>query len=132
MHIQELTAHSHQQEKKRRSQIPQVREICKLVKYNMCRVTCVNKLFKIIFDFTAQSSSELTLSMGDGSVNCMALHKHGLYTAGEDGVLRHLEVTADRVRVKHAYPVGVPISSLAFNGLHNRLGLGSYKVKIFP
>ena len=68
--------------------------------------------------------------MGDGSVNCMALHKNGLYAAGDDGVLRHLEVTADRLRVKQAYPVGVPISSLAFNGPHNRLGLGSYKVNV--
>ena len=66
--------------------------------------------------------------MGEGSVNCLTLHKTGLYAAGEDGVLRHLEVTTEKVRVKQAYPVGAPISSLSFNAPHNKLGLGSYKV----
>ena len=66
--------------------------------------------------------------MGEGSVNCLALHKSGLYAAGEDGVLRHLQVTTEKARVKQAYPVGAPISSLLFNAPHNKLGLGSYKV----
>ncbi len=61
-------------------------------------------------------------------MNCMALHKKGLFAAGEDGVLRHLEVTSDRVHVVQAYPVGSAISSLAFNAPHNKLGLGSLKV----
>lgn len=85
----------------------------------------------LISFFSAQSSSELTLSMGEGSVSCLTLHKTGLYAAGEDGVLRHLEVTTEKVRVKQAYPVGAPISSLSFNAPHNKLGLGSYKVSEF-
>ena len=68
------------------------------------------------------------MSMTEGSVSCIALHKQGLYAAGDDGVLRHLEVTNDRVRVKHAYPVGAPISSLTFNAPHTRLALGSSRV----
>ena len=66
--------------------------------------------------------------MGEGSVNCLNLHKSGLYAAGEDGVLRHLELTPEKLRVNQAYPVGAPISSLSFNGPHNKLCLGSYKV----
>ena len=63
--------------------------------------------------------------MAEGSLNCLALHKKGLYAAGQDGVLRKIDVSQDKVRVVDSYAVGTPITSLSFNTLYSKLAIGS-------
>ena len=91
-------------------------------------VAVTNSNVSALFFFAGRASSELALTMGEGSVSCLALHKQGLFAGGEDGVLRHLQVTSNRAHVKEVYPVGVPISTLAFNAAHSKLSLGGSKV----
>ena len=67
--------------------------------------------------------------MGEGSVNCMTYNKDGLFAAGEDGILRHMEVTPqDKLRIKNTYQIGTPITSMAFNAPCHKLALGSSRV----
>ena len=66
--------------------------------------------------------------MTQGSVDCLALHKQGLYAAGMDGVLRKLEIRQERIKVSASHNLGLPVTSLDFNGMHNKLALGSSRV----
>ena len=69
--------------------------------------------------------------MTEGSVNCLALHKKGLFAAGHDGVVRKLdlaEIIKDNVKVVDVHALGVPVTSLTFNTLFNKLAVGSSRV----
>ncbi|CAH1784594.1 unnamed protein product [Owenia fusiformis] len=63
--------------------------------------------------------------IGDGSMDCMALHKDGLYIGGTDGTLRFVDISGDEMRFIESYPLGVAISTLGFNTLYNKLAIGS-------
>ena len=65
-----------------------------------------------------------------GTFNCLALHKEGLFVAGEDGVLHVLEISGNKVKVKLSETIGSPVSSLAFNATHHKLAIGGPKVFI--
>ena len=67
--------------------------------------------------------------MLEGAVNCLALHKDGLYAAGEDGTLRLIEMTGDHALVKASYMIGAPISAMSWNSPHTALTLGSTRVR---
>jgi hypothetical protein len=63
-----------------------------------------------------------------GSMDCLALHKKGLFAGGWDGTLRHIEVLGDQARILNTYPVdGAPISHIAFNATHHKMLIGSNK-----
>lgn len=80
---------------------------------------------------TSAMSTEMGSAITEGSMNCLALHKDGLYAAGEDGVLRHLEVSpTDRVRILASYPISSPVSSLSFSSSFQNLALGVTKVSL--
>lgn len=82
--------------------------------------------------FPGQSSTSVGFQsmMAEGAVNCIGLHKQGLFVAGDDGVLRHLEVSANTVKMIDSYQIGVSITSLSFNSSHYKLALGSPKVSM--
>ncbi|XP_072041951.1 LOW QUALITY PROTEIN: cilia- and flagella-associated protein 43-like [Amphiura filiformis] len=63
----------------------------------------------------------------EGSINCLALHKHGLFAGGSDGYLRNLHVTKDVVQVADSWKSGSPISSLSWTTNFMRLAVGSTK-----
>ena len=65
-----------------------------------------------------------------GAMECLALHKSGLFAGGRDGSLRHLEVNAgDNVRIVDTYTVaGAAISHISFNATHHKMAIGSSKV----
>ena len=81
---------------------------------------------------TSAMSNEVGLSMTEGSMNRLVLHKEGLFAAGEDGVLRQLEVNhSGNMRVMTSYQIGSPVSTMSFNSSFNKLALGSSKVYIY-
>ncbi|XP_060599927.1 cilia- and flagella-associated protein 43-like [Ruditapes philippinarum] len=61
----------------------------------------------------------------DGSINCVGLHKRGLYCAGMDGTLRLVDVKSSNVHVIEKCHVGVPISSMTFSPSYRHVILGS-------
>ena len=67
--------------------------------------------------------------MTEGSLNCLALHKVGLFAGGQDGRLRKIEVSQNKVRVVDTYAVGSAITSLSFNTLFDKLAVGSDMVR---
>ena len=68
--------------------------------------------------------------MTEGSLNCLALHKVGLFAGGQDGRLRKIEVSQNKVRVVDTYAVGSAITSLSFNTMFDKLAVGSDMVSI--
>ena len=85
-----------------------------------------------IFVYIALSSTSVGVQgmMSEGTMNCIALHKKGLFAAGDNGTLRQLEVSSNGVKLIDTYPVGVAITSMCFNSSHYKLALGSSKVLI--
>lgn len=82
----------------------------------------------LIFQAQSYMSGEPGNVLYEGATNCLGLHKDGLYAAGEDGVLRQLELSANRVKVRAAFHVGNPVTSMNWNGPHDKLALGSKRV----
>lgn len=67
--------------------------------------------------------------VGEGNLQCIALHQDGLFVGGDDGVLRCLDVTSSTVQVVESFLVGAPISSLDWSLFFNVLAIGSSKVR---
>ncbi|PIK58588.1 putative WD repeat-containing protein 96-like [Apostichopus japonicus] len=65
--------------------------------------------------------------VGEGNLQCIALHQDGLFVGGDDGVLRCLDVTSSTVQVVESFLVGAPISSLDWSLFFNVLAIGSSK-----
>ncbi|XP_052771525.1 cilia- and flagella-associated protein 43-like isoform X3 [Mya arenaria] len=61
----------------------------------------------------------------DGSVDCIGLHKRGLYCAGKDGTIRLVDVKSSDVSVIEQCNMGVPITSMSFSPSYRRIALGS-------
>ncbi|ELU02415.1 hypothetical protein CAPTEDRAFT_160880 [Capitella teleta] len=72
-------------------------------------------------------SSLSAISMQEGSLRCLALHKNGLFAAGDDGILRHLEIQNDIIRFGESVHLGCPVTSMHFNSTHHHLAIGSSK-----
>ncbi|XP_071090035.1 cilia- and flagella-associated protein 43-like isoform X1 [Haliotis cracherodii] len=70
-------------------------------------------------------ADELSAMVLEGSLNCIALHRKGLYAVGTDGVLRRIETGGDEFKVAEQCNVGAPISSLAFSPNFSRMALCS-------
>ncbi|XP_076460305.1 cilia- and flagella-associated protein 43-like [Babylonia areolata] len=62
---------------------------------------------------------------GAGSLNCLGLHRTGLFTVGEDGVLRVFDVSGDEVQVTSTCNLDAPITSLTFSFNYLSVALGS-------
>ncbi|XP_067656775.1 cilia- and flagella-associated protein 43-like isoform X1 [Haliotis asinina] len=75
-------------------------------------------------------ADELSAMVLEGSVNCIALHRKGLYAVGTDGILRRIETSGDEFKVAEQCNIGVPISSLAFSHSFGRMALCSPKGSI--
>ena len=73
-------------------------------------------------------NSEPATNLVEGSVDCLALHKHALYAAGRDGVVRKVNVTQSAVQVLEQVSIGIPITSMGFNTAFTRLAIGSNNV----
>ncbi|XP_053407637.1 cilia- and flagella-associated protein 43-like isoform X4 [Mercenaria mercenaria] len=61
----------------------------------------------------------------EGSVNCIGLHKRGLYCAGTDGTVRLVDVKSSDVNIIEKCHIGVPVTSMAFSPSYRHLVLGS-------
>ena len=86
----------------------------------------------VLFVSDANDQSEPVTMLVEGSVDCLALHKHALYAAGRDGVLRKVHVTQSAVQVLEQVTLGIPVASMGFNTAFTRLALGSENVSISP
>lgn len=91
---------------------------------------CDLMAYHVIFcAFAVQSAGSLSqTSLQEGSLRCLALHKMGLYAAGDDGTIRLLEVSNDGVKLLESVKLGCPVTSLQFNTSHHHLAVGSSKV----
>ncbi|XP_033756153.1 cilia- and flagella-associated protein 43-like [Pecten maximus] len=76
-------------------------------------------------------TDDLSSMMLEGSLDCIGLHQKGLYAAGEDGVLRLINLKSDEFQVVEQSRVGFPISSLAFSHSYRHVALGSTKGSLF-
>lgn len=82
-------------------------------------------------DFGQTMTDDMNAMMLEGSMNCLGLHQKGLYAAGEDGVLRLINLKSDEFQVIEQSRVGYPISSLAFSQSYRHIALGSTKGSLF-
>lgn len=72
-----------------------------------------------------QQEQDVSDMLLDGSVNCIGIHKRGLYCAGQDGTLRLVDVKSADVNVIEKCHIGVPVSSLTFSPSYRHMMLGS-------
>lgn len=71
--------------------------------------------------------SDLSLDVGPGSADCLALHKKGLYIAGQNGVLRCLDIKSTELKVLEQLDIGCAVTSLHWSPNYRSLALGSSK-----
>ncbi|KAM7447734.1 Cilia- and flagella-associated protein 43 [Porites harrisoni] len=67
------------------------------------------------------------VDVGPGSVDCLALHKKGLYVAGQNGLLRCLDVSSSELKIVEQIDVGCAVSSLMWSPNYRTMALGSPK-----
>lgn len=60
----------------------------------------------------------------DGPINCMALHKAGLFLGSNDAKVHHIDLKGATVAHKKTIASAGPIASLSFNPSHSRLAIG--------
>ncbi|XP_022080763.1 cilia- and flagella-associated protein 43-like [Acanthaster planci] len=72
-------------------------------------------------------SASKSLSIKEGTLNCLALHREGLFAGGEDGILRCLDVAHGVVQVLDSWSSGAAISSLCWSPSYSKLAIGSPK-----
>ena len=64
----------------------------------------------------------------DGPINCMALHKAGLFLGSNDAKVHHIDLKGATVAHKKTIASAGPIASLSFNPSHSRLAIGCTQV----
>ncbi|KAL4232016.1 Cilia- and flagella-associated protein 43 [Mactra antiquata] len=72
-----------------------------------------------------QPEQDVSDMLLDGSVDCISLHKGGLYCAGQDGTLRLVDIKSRDVSVLEKCNIGVPVTSLSFSPSYRRVAIGS-------
>ncbi|XP_021355562.1 cilia- and flagella-associated protein 43-like isoform X2 [Mizuhopecten yessoensis] len=76
-------------------------------------------------------TDDLSPMMLEGSLDCIGLHRKGLYAAGQDGILRLINLKSDEFHIIEQSRVGFPVSSLAFSHSFRHMALGSTKGSLF-
>ncbi|CAH1259174.1 CFAP43 [Branchiostoma lanceolatum] len=61
----------------------------------------------------------------EGSLNCITLHKNGLYAGGEDGTLRLISLASKDGHLSDVCRVSSPITSLGFSADYQHLAVGT-------
>ncbi|XP_019644439.1 PREDICTED: cilia- and flagella-associated protein 43-like isoform X1 [Branchiostoma belcheri] len=61
----------------------------------------------------------------EGSLNCITLHKNGLYAGGEDGTLRLISLASKDSYLSDVYKGSSPITSLGFSADYQHLAVGT-------
>ena len=75
-----------------------------------------------------KASPGKSLAIREGTLNCLALHREGLFAGGDDGILRCLDVNHGVVQVSDSWNSGAAISSLGWSPGYTKLAIGSPKV----
>ncbi|PFX29198.1 cilia- and flagella-associated protein 43-like [Stylophora pistillata] len=75
-------------------------------------------------------ATDLSIDIGPGSADCLALHKKGLYIAGQNGVLRCLDIKSTEPKVLEQLDIGCAVTSLHWSQNYRTLALGSSKGSI--
>ncbi|XP_064602614.1 cilia- and flagella-associated protein 43-like isoform X2 [Liolophura sinensis] len=60
-----------------------------------------------------------------GSLDCIQIHRRGLYTAGSDGLIRLVDLSTDSVNIIEQCNVGCAVNSIGFSRDYSRMVLGS-------
>ncbi|XP_068708688.1 cilia- and flagella-associated protein 43-like [Montipora foliosa] len=68
---------------------------------------------------------------GPGSADCLALHKKGLYIAGQDGILRLLDISHSEPKIVEQIDVGSSVTSLCWSPNYRTMALGSSKGSVY-
>ncbi|XP_062576681.1 cilia- and flagella-associated protein 43-like isoform X2 [Saccostrea cucullata] len=63
----------------------------------------------------------------EGGADCVALHKKGLYVAGQDGIIRLVDLKSEEFKVVEQIPIGNPITSMAFSPSYRHLASATGK-----
>lgn len=71
------------------------------------------------------------VNVGPGSVDCLALHMKGLFLAGQDGVLRLLDISHYEPKILEQIDVGCPVTSLSWSPNYRSMALGSSKGSVY-
>ncbi|KAJ7376946.1 Cilia- and flagella-associated protein 43 [Desmophyllum pertusum] len=74
-----------------------------------------------------QKTDHDTVDVGPGSADCLALHKKGLYVAGQNGVLRCLDISTPEPKVLEQRDIGCCVTSLNWSPDYHTMALGSSK-----
>lgn len=68
-----------------------------------------------------------TAHVGQGSADCLALHKKGLYVAGQNGVLQCLDISTPEPTVLEQIDIGCSVTSLNWSPNYGTMAVGSSK-----
>nr|XP_034327595.1 cilia- and flagella-associated protein 43 isoform X6 [Crassostrea gigas] len=63
----------------------------------------------------------------EGGADCVLLHKKGLYVAGQDGILRLIDLKSEEFKLLEQIPIGNPVTSMAFSPNYRHLSLATGK-----
>ncbi|XP_033633066.1 cilia- and flagella-associated protein 43-like isoform X1 [Asterias rubens] len=85
------------------------------------------KLFTVPDGEETKASPGKSLAIREGTLNCLALHREGLFAGGDDGILRCLDVNHGVVQVSDSWNSGAAISSLGWSPGYTKLAIGSPK-----
>ncbi|ESO90244.1 hypothetical protein LOTGIDRAFT_233795 [Lottia gigantea] len=66
-----------------------------------------------------------------GCLTTLGLHRKGLYAAGEDGVLRLIDIKGNEFRILEHCVIGEPVTSMSFNPSYKNIVLGSSQGSLF-
>ncbi|KAK7108965.1 cilia- and flagella-associated protein 43-like isoform X2 [Littorina saxatilis] len=62
---------------------------------------------------------------GRGSLDCLGLHRLGLFAAGKDGILRLFDIRGEELRIISSHNLDTPVTSITFSYDYSSLALGS-------
>ncbi|XP_078310806.1 cilia- and flagella-associated protein 43-like isoform X4 [Crassostrea virginica] len=63
----------------------------------------------------------------EGGADCVSLHRKGLYVAGQDGIMRLIDLKSSEFKVVEQIPVGNPISSISFSPNYRHIAVATNK-----
>ena len=66
----------------------------------------------------------------EGSLNCLGLHRLGLFAVGTDGVLRLFDIGGEEISIKYSLNLDITVSTFAFSYNFMKLTFGSPQVRI--
>ncbi|XP_048745697.2 cilia- and flagella-associated protein 43-like isoform X3 [Ostrea edulis] len=73
------------------------------------------------------TADEVKEMIFEGGADCVSLHRKGLYVAGQDGMLRLVDLKSEEFKILEKIPIGNSVTALSFSSNYKRIAVATSK-----